>query len=332
MGVQPARKAMSWAETAPVLFLALVLDAVFGDPAWIYRRLPHPVVLIGAMIAWLDRNWNQEKYADALRRVLGVIAILSLLLLAWGSGWLLHATLSTLPHGMVTEALIVAVFLAQNSLYRHVAAVERGFVGARLPPAQAAVGLIVGRDPTSLDQAGTCRAAIESLAENFSDGIVAPAFWYLVLGLPGLIAYKALNTADSMIGHRTDRHLRFGWATARLDDLTNFIPARLTALILAAAACLSAEFRPKAALVSAFRDARRHRSVNAGWPEAAMAGALGARLAGPRTYNGIVVEDAWMGNGDVRAMPEDIRRALWLYVRACGVMTVLVGLVAFPEI
>jgi adenosylcobinamide-phosphate synthase len=290
------------------------------------------VVLIGAMIAWLDRSWNQEKYADALRRVLGVIAILSLLLLAWGSGWLLHAALSTLPHGMVIEALIVAVFLAQNSLYRHVAAVERGFVGARLAPAQAAVGLIVGRDPTSLDQAGTCRAAIESLAENFSDGIVAPAFWYLVLGLPGLIAYKALNTADSMIGHRTDRHLRFGWATARLDDLTNFIPARLTALILAAAACLSAEFRPKAALVSAFRDARRHRSVNAGWPEAAMAGALGARLAGPRTYNGIVVEDAWMGNGDVRAIPEDIRRALWLYVRACGVMTVLVGLVAFPEI
>jgi len=332
MGVQPARKAMSWAETAPVLFLALVLDAVIGDPAWIYRRLPHPVVLIGAMIAWLDRNWNQEKYADALRRVLGVIAILSLLLLAWGSGWLLHATLSTLPHGMVTEALIVAVFLAQNSLYRHVAAVERGFVGARLATAQAAVRLIVGRDPVSLNEAGTCRAAIESLAENFSDGVVAPAFWYLVFGLPGLLAYKALNTADSMIGHRNDRHLHFGWAAARLDDLANLLPARLAALFIAIAACLTRGDRAKAALISAFRDAGRHRSVNAGWPEAAMAGALGLRLAGPRTYGGVVVDDAWMGDGDTNAKPENIRRALHLYLRACGVMMALIGLVAFLEI
>lgn len=323
---------MNWVETAPVLLLALAIDALIGDPAWLYRRLPHPVVLIGAVIARLDRDLNQAKHAAAIRRGLGVIALGAVLLVAGSAGWLLHFGLSAMPHGTVLEALAASIFLAQNSLYRHVAAVERGFVGARLAPAQAAVRMIVGRDPASLDEAGTCRAAIESLAENFSDGVVAPAFWYLVLGLPGLLAYKALNTADSMIGHRTDRHLHFGWASARLDDLANLIPARLTALLVAMAACLSGAISGKTALVSAFRDAGHHRSVNAGWPEAAMAGALGLRLAGPRSYDGVVVDDAWMGDGDTRATPDAIRRALLLYVRACGVMVTLVGLVAFLEV
>ncbi len=323
---------MSSLETAPVLFLALAIDAVIGDPAWVYRRLPHPVVLIGTMIGWLDRVLNQANHAGAIRRGLGVIALVPVFLVAGGAGWLLQTGLSAVPHGMVLEALAVSIFLAQNSLYRHVAAVERGFVGARLATAQAAVRLIVGRDPVSLNEAGTCRAAIESLAENFSDGVVAPAFWYLVFGLPGLLAYKALNTADSMIGHRNDRHLHFGWAAARLDDLANLLPARLAALFIAIAACLTRGDRAKAALISAFRDAGRHRSVNAGWPEAAMAGALGLRLAGPRTYGGVVVDDAWMGDGDTNAKPENIRRALHLYLRACGVMMALIGLVAFLEI
>lgn len=323
---------MTPAETTPILLLALFIDAVLGDPAWIYRRIPHPVVLIGAAIDWLDHRLNQPQHPDVLRRALGGLAILALLGGASALGWTLNAALSLFPHAAVLEAFMVSALLAQNSLYRHVAAVERGFVGARLATARAAVRLIVGRDPKSLDEAGTCRAAIESLAENFSDGIVAPAFWYLILGLPGLIAYKALNTADSMIGHRTDRHRLFGWAAARLDDVANFIPARLTALVISGAALLGTRDRPGAALASAFRDARHHRSVNAGWPEAAMAGALGLRLAGPRYYDGVLVDDAWMGNAEVTAAPADIRRALRLYCRACTILAAGVGLVALLEI
>ena len=319
-------------ETAPVLLLALLMDVVIGDPAWVYRRVPHPVVLMGMVIDWLDRHLNQIQHADALRRALGGAAVLALLVGALALGWGLHVGLTMLPHGLILEALVVSVLLAWNSLYRHVAAVERGFVGARLAPARAAVQLIVGRDPKSLDEAGMCRAAIESLAENFSDGIVAPAFWYLILGLPGLIAYKALNTADSMIGHRTERHRLFGWAAARLDDAANYVPARLTAVLLYAAAHLGPDDRPGDALAAVFRDARHHRSVNAGWPEAAMAGALGLRLAGPRYYNGDLVDDAWMGNADANATPSDIRRALRLYNRAFGVLMAGVGLVALLEI
>ena len=315
-------------ENAPVLLLALIIDAVIGDPGWIYRRIPHPVVLIGVAIDWCDHAFNRESLADGIRRALGIFVILAILAVAWGAGWAIHLGLADLPHPIVLEAVIVSIFLAQNSLYRHVAAVEHGFVGARLGPAQAAVGLIVGRDPVSLDEAGVCRAAIESLAENFSDGVVAPAFWYLIFGLPGLLAYKALNTADSMIGHRSDRHRAFGWASARLDDLANLLPARIAALAITVAANSQAKSAADAAKAAALRDARRHRSVNAGWPEAAMAGALGLRLAGPRRYAGVLVDDAWMGSGRAAARPEDIRRALGLYLRACLVVTIAAAILA----
>jgi adenosylcobinamide-phosphate synthase len=218
------------------------------------------------------------------------------------------------------EALIASLFLAQRSLYRHVAAVAGGFRSGGLPEARITVSHIVGRDPASLDTAGVCRASIESLAENFSDGVVAPVFWYLLFGLPGLLAYKALNTADSMIGHLNDRHRAFGWAAARLDDLANLVPARLSALAIAVGAIAVPGSSMIAALRAARRDAGQHRSVNAGWPEAAMAGALGLRLAGPRHYGGVRVEDAWMGKGRAEATAGDIRRALRLYC-AAGVVT-----------
>ncbi|HEY2113391.1 MAG TPA: cobalamin biosynthesis protein, partial [Dongiaceae bacterium] len=218
---------------------------------------------------------------------------------------------------------------AQNSLYRHVAAVARRLREEGLAGGRRAVARIVGRDPESLDEAGVSRAALESLAENFSDGVTAPLFLALLLGLSGILAYKAMNTADSMIGHRTPRHLAFGWASARLDDLLNLIPARLAGLVLAATAFLLPGMSAAEALRAMARDARRHRSPNAGWPEAAMAGALGLAFAGPRRYGGEIVEDHWMNAGGRRdATAADIRRGLSLYVGACAMQGALVAILA----
>jgi len=317
---------MTPGEHAPILLLALALDAVIGDPDWFYRRVPHPVAVIGHAIGGLDRLLNRESFSQALRRMLGYLSTMVVLGCAGVVGWGLHAALSELPYGPALEALAASVFLAQNSLYRHVAAVRDSFTGDGLAAPRAAVSRIVGRDPEQLDEPGICRAAIESLAENFSDGVVAPAFWFLIAGLPGLLVYKALNTADSMIGHRTERHGAFGWAAARLDDLANLIPARLSALLLALSAAVIGNASPGDTLKAAFRDAGGHRSVNAGWPEAATAGALGIRLAGPRIYDGEVVEDAWMGDGRAEATPDDIANALALYVMACVFAAVGVAL------
>ena len=295
-----------------ILLLAIGLDALVGDPEWLWRRVPHPVVLFGRIVRLLDAGLNREAMQPTSRRALGVAAEAVLLLVAVGLGWLLARVFAALPLGWVLEAAVVAVFLALRSLHQHVKAVADAF-DSGLGQARAAVRHIVGRDPDSLDTHGVCRAAIESCAENFSDGVVAPAFWYVLLGLPGLLAYKAANTADSMIGHRTTRHEAFGWAAARTDDLLNLIPARLSGLLLAAASG-AATWRSIGAMR---RDASRHRSPNAGWPEAAMAGALGLALAGPRRYVGHMVEDAWMGSGGrPEATPQDLRAALRLLTRA----------------
>jgi adenosylcobinamide-phosphate synthase len=194
------------------------------------------------------------------------------------------------------------------------------------------VARIVGRDTAALDEAGVARAAIESLAENFSDGVVAPVFWMAVLGLPGAALYKAINTADSMIGHRTPRHEAFGFAAARLDDLVNLPASRLAALCLVAAARWQKDASAAAAWRAVRRDASRHRSPNAGYPEAAMAGALGLSLAGPRRYGGVAVDDALMGDGRRDANAADIRRALALYRRADAVLLGLLGLVVVSAV
>jgi len=220
--------------------------------------------------------------------------------------------------GWALEALIVAVLLAQRSLYDHVAAVTLALETEGLAAGREAVRHIVGRDPKSLDEHGVARAGIESLAENFSDGVVAPVLFYALFGLPGLFAYKTANTMDSMIGHLSPRHRAFGWAAARLDDALNFVPARLAGLLIAAAA-LGARAAPAASLRLMWRDGGKHRSVNAGWPEAAMAGALGLALAGPRRYADRVVDDPWIGEGRARATAADMRRALKVYVVACAI-------------
>jgi adenosylcobinamide-phosphate synthase len=228
---------------------------------------------------------------------------------------------------LLVLALAASTLLAQRSLHDHVAAVAEGLEREGLAGGRAAVSRIVGRNPERLDEAGVVRAAIESLAENFSDGVVAPAFWGALLGLPGMAAYKAANTADSMIGHRTPRHQAFGWAAARFDDVVNLPASRLSALfILAAAAATGGDWRGAARAVR--RDARHHRSPNAGWPEAAMAGALGLRLAGPRVYGETMVDDGWMGDGRAAATVADLRRALALFRAACAVQMAVIGLLA----
>lgn len=300
-----------------VVVAALAFDALIGDPDRLWRRLPHPVVGIGSSIGFLDRTLNHETWLPAQRKLAGVAVVILLLVLSASIGFLIEAALQHVLFGNVLLGLVASVLIAQRSLYQHVSRVRSAFADGGLTEARQSVSMIVGRDPDQLDEAGVCRAAIESCAENFSDGVVAPVFWLALLGLPGLIAYKAINTADSMIGHRTARHESFGWAAARLDDLVNLIPARLSGLLLAAVAPV-ANGLVATALKVMRRDAAKHRSPNAGWPESAMAGALGLALAGPRRYGERSVDDPFL-NAEARkdATSGDIDRALDLFVAAC---------------
>lgn len=305
-----------WPDALLILLGALIIDAVVGDPVWLWRRLPHPVTLIGAAIAALDRRFNHADRSFGWRRGAGLLCLGGLLLAAALLGTGVELALRSVDGGKLLIALLAATFLAQRSLYDHVAAVYDAFAEGGLEQARRAVAMIVGRDPAALDEAGVCRAAIESCAENFSDGVVAPAFWFALLGLPGLLIYKVVNTADSMIGHRTARHEAFGWAAARLDDLLNLVPARLSGLLVGLAAPM-ARGQIASALRVMVRDARLHRSPNAGWPESAMAGALQLALAGPRRYAERTVDDPFL-NADGRkdASPDDIRRALRVLIAA----------------
>ena len=316
-------------DTPQILLLALAMDALIGDPAPLYARIPHPVALIGEAIDRLDRRFNRQTAGQAARYAAGIAGCILLVIASLALGWLLHALLRRVPGGWIGEALLISIFLAQNSLYRHVEEVARNLERHGLAASRAAVARIVGRDPESLDEAGVGRAALESLAENFSDGVTAPLFWALLLGLPGILAYKAVNTADSMIGHRTAYHRAFGWAAARLDDLLNLVPARLAALAIAVAAFLLPGANAAGAFRAVMRDAAKHRSPNAGWPEASMAGALDLALAGPRQYEGQLVDDHWMNaQGRTTASPVDIRRGLRLYVIACAVQAAAVAALA----
>ena len=301
-----------------VLMLALALDAAFGGIRPVFRYLPHPVAVMGAGVGWFDRRLNREKRSWRARAVRGAVAALVMVGLSALAGWGMAALARALPYGWLLELLAVTVLLAQRSLFVHVHAVARGLVREGADGGRAAVRHIVGRDTASLDGHGVARAAIESLAENFADGVVAPVFWYALLGLPGLVAYKCVNTMDSMIGHRTERHAAFGATAARLDDAVNAIPARLAGVLIAAAAAFAPAVRPARAFKVMLRDAGKHRSFNAGWPEAAMAGALGVALAGPRRYGGEAVADPWIGDEfDARAGVWDIHRALYLFIVAC---------------
>ncbi len=300
--------------------LALLLEAALGYPQRLVVRIGHPVIWIGRLIGAMDRAWNDAARRFAARRAGGVAALLVLIVVAGGAGLALQVALLAVPFGILALALLASSLLAQRSLHEHVARVATAMEQGGLEAGREAVSHIVGRDPLSLDEAGVARAAIESLAENFSDGVVAPAFWLAVAGLPGAAIYKAVNTADSMIGHRTPRHEAFGWASARCDDGLNLPASRLTGLAIVVAAAMLPGADARGAWRAMRRDAQRHRSPNAGWPEAAMAGALGLALAGPRHYGGVLVEDAFMGDGRREANAADIRAALRLYRVSDGLL------------
>ncbi len=305
---------------AALALIAVATEAAAGYPDGIYRRIGHPVTWIGALITWCDQAWNSETLSHEERRWRGIYTLVLLLAVGILAGLAITALLDELLHGLVALLLcgvIASSMLAQRSLYTHVGAVASALETDGIEAGRRAVSMIVGRDTRALDEAAVSRAAIESLAENFSDGVVAPLFWMVVAGLPGAIAYKAVNTADSMIGHKTPRHLAFGWASARFDDLVNLPASRLSAFWLMLAATLSPGLSASRAIEVLFRDAGHHRSPNAGWPEAAMAGALGIRLSGPRIYDGVEVAERWVGEGRSDLTARDIRAALELYRAAC---------------
>ena len=298
-------------ERAVLLAVALVIDAVIGDPDFLWRRLPHPVVVFGWCISALEKKFNRRGWRGVWRRWLGAVAIAVLVVL----GVLLGLVLN----GVWFEVLVVAILLAGRSLDQHVRAVASALASGNLAAARQEVARIVGRNPDNLDAHAIARASIESTAENLADGVVAPAFYYLLFGLPGIIAYKIINTADSMIGHRSSRFLAFGWGAARLDDVANLIPSRLSGVLLA----LASIPRTRQALGVMWRDAKKHRSPNAGYPEAAMAGALDVRLAGPRQYGVRFSTDAPINPQGREAGVLDIRQALRYFWRLIALMVVL---------
>jgi adenosylcobinamide-phosphate synthase len=309
-----------------ILFLALLLDAMFGEFGPLFRMLPHPVALIGGLVGWFDRRLNRETRPARTRLMRGIVVTFLMLGLAVTTGWLLHDLAARVPQGWIIEVLAVTLLLAQRSLFDHVRAVARALDQQGLVGGRAAVALIVGRDPETLDTHGVARAAIESLAESFADGVVAPVFWYLLFGLPGLLVYKTINTMDSMIGYRTPRHEAFGRCAARFDDVMNYLPARIAAVLIVLASVFVPRGRPLSSLRVMARDGGKHRSPNAGWPEAAMAGALGVALSGPRSYHGTTTNQPWVG-GEFSAQigVREIRRGLYLFAVACLLEAVIVA-------
>ena len=307
--------------------LALGVEALAGYPAPLFRRIGHPVTWMGGWLHRLEHGLNGAATPFATRKAAGVLALAMLLGGVGTVAGLLAGALSGTTVGGAALLLLAASLPAQRSLHEHVAAVATALETGGLAAGRQSVSRIVGRDPEALDAAGVARAAIESLAENFADGVVAPAFWTAALGLPGGALYKAANTADSMVGHRTPRLAAFGWAAARFDDLVNLPASRLAALwLVGATRVVGGDWR--AAVAAIRRDARHHRSPNAGWPEAAMAGALGLALAGPRVYGGVAVDEVTMGQGRRDATPADIHAALRLFRVACAVQGAVLATLA----
>jgi adenosylcobinamide-phosphate synthase len=311
-------------EFAGAMAVAMVLDALMGWPDSLFARIGHPVTWLGRLIEALDTRWNRDEDTASMRRAAGIAAALIVIAVAGALGWLLQSWLASGWSQVLVLGVLAWPFVALRSLYEHVSAVARPLQSGDVEQARSAVAMIVGRDPAKLDEAGIARAAIESLAENASDGIVAPLFWGVLLGLPGIAGYKAINTLDSMIGHRSERYEYFGWAAARIDDVANFIPARLMGLLFALAGR-----EPRTAFACMARDASKHRSLNAGWPEAAMAGSLSVRLCGPRFYDGERADEPWLNESARDANASDIALGLKLYVRAMAGLVGLLVILAF---
>jgi adenosylcobinamide-phosphate synthase len=313
---------------APLTLLALLIELTVGYPDGLARAIGHPVTWMGRLISWLDQRLNRDGADPESRRRAGAVAMLALFGVVGLVAFVIERSLLLLPLGLIAVAIVASTLLAQRSLFVHVARVADALEDGSVAAGHEAVAQIVGRDTADLDEAGVARAAIESLAENFSDGVVAPAFWMIIAGLPGAALYKAINTADSMIGHRTERHQDFGRTAAQLDDIVNFPASRLSALLIVAASYLTKGASASGAWQATWRDGSKHASPNAGYPEAAMAGALGLALGGPRSYEGTVAEATWLGDGRREANAADIRAALDLYSRADGLLIAIVFVLA----
>lgn len=318
-----------------ILLLAIILDMVVGDPDWLWRKLPHPVVGFGKVISVLDQRLNRIRDNREMRKKLGMLALAIMLLLALIAGLLLVGLLQQFGIiGFAIEIVIVAVLIAQKSMSDHIMAIIEPLSKGDIESARTAVGMIVGRQTVEMETSDVARSSIESLAENFSDGVVAPIFWYAILGLPGIFMYKMLNTADSMIGHKTVEHEEFGWASAKLDDVANWLPARISALLIAMAALISLSVQSfKNAIWTVLNNAPLHRSPNAGWPETAMAGALGIVLSGPRTYNGKITHEPYLNpTGRLKLTHLDLEAASKLFWLACIIEAVIVFIVLLTSV
>lgn len=311
-----------------ILLLALLIDRIFGDPQLIWRKIPHPIALFGTAINFFETRFNRQSMTPFQRKFYGCLTIATLLVIVFFIGFVFNILCLRLGFfGTILEAAIASIFLAQKSLVDHVLQVADAFRQRSLVKARNAVAMIVGRETDCLDENGVCRAAIESLAENSSDGVVAPAFWFLVLGLPGLFCYKMLNTADSMIGYKNNRYRDFGWGAARFDDVANYVPARLTAgMIIVALRLFNSYVAAKQAISVIKHDARFHRSPNAGFPECAFAGGLDIQLSGPRIYGGERVEEPFQNAGGKPPCPDDISRAIRLFRQSMAVLFSIVAI------
>jgi adenosylcobinamide-phosphate synthase len=306
---------------------ALVVEYFVGYPQSLQRAIGHPVEWIGKLIAYLDEGLNDPDSEDNDQRNQGIFAVVALCIAVGVPAFLLERLLLSFHYGWIINTLLATAFIAQKSLRDHVTAVARTLPQS-IVAARKEVAKIVGRDPSTLDESGVAKAALESLAENTADGITAPIFWFAIAGLPGIVIYKAINTADSMIGHKSEKYLHFGWAAAKLDDLVNLPASRLTGLLFAGAAWLKSKTRAQAALNAMWRDASKHQSPNAGWPEAAMAGALDLKFGGPRQYDGEMVQLPYMGDGRGQMTAADIDKGLELYDRALLILLALAAVLA----
>ena len=313
--------------TLTLAAIAILIERIVGYPSVLQKTIGHPVEWFGLLIDSAEKHFNLAPNSQIQGRLRGAIALVLILLFTALPAWLVSQVLGRCTGGPLIEALLATTLIAQKSLRQHVLDVYRALSNS-LQDGRHAVAKIVGRETRSLDESGVAKAALESLAENTADGIVAPVFWFALLGLPGLVAYKVINTADSMIGHKSDRHLHFGFAAAKLDDLVNLPASRLTALFFAGAALFSSPQAAKAALTATWRDAGKHRSPNAGWPESAMAGALDLKFGGPRFYDGEIVDLPFLGHGREQLTRLDIDSGLKLYGRALWIMLGLVVLLA----
>jgi adenosylcobinamide-phosphate synthase len=310
-----------------LLLLALIVEAYVGEAKFIFKTVRHPIRIIGDIIGFFDAKLNREDRAEVDRAFRGAFVVAVVIILAISVGWSVAWLSLNHPLGWIIEFLGLVSLLSARNLYDHVRAVAKG-LRKSVNEGRSAVAHIVGRDPDNLDGPGVARAAIESLAENFGDGLIAPVFWYTLFGFPGILVYKAVNTLDSMIGHHSPRYRAFGMTAARLDDVLNLIPARLAGLFIVFASAFVPTAKPAQALKIMLRDSRLHRSPNAGWPEGAMAGALSLSLAGPRYYTNQTLNEPWIGGGKTNVTPKDISRALYLYSIACLINAMWVSAIA----